>query len=87
MTGRYPAEIHVVHYNKKYPDFSEASHHADGLAVLGIMVEVGHIFSISDSILTLGFIYIISWGQRTTLIGRRCWTCLDTSSKTALKWR
>ena len=39
---RYPAEIHVVHYNDKYGDFSEASHHADGLAVLGILVEVSH---------------------------------------------
>ena len=37
----YPMEIHIVHYNaEKYPNASTAMKKADGLAVLGIFVEV-----------------------------------------------
>ncbi|KAM6301581.1 LOW QUALITY PROTEIN: carbonic anhydrase 9 [Podargus strigoides] len=38
---RFPAEIHVVHYNTKYNSFKEAMVHPDGLAVLGAFLEVG----------------------------------------------
>ncbi|XP_067832129.1 carbonic anhydrase 14-like [Heptranchias perlo] len=39
---RASAELHVVHYNsEKYPNASEAMSKADGLAVLGILMEVG----------------------------------------------
>uniref|UniRef100_A0A8C3KK31 Carbonic anhydrase n=1 Tax=Calidris pygmaea TaxID=425635 RepID=A0A8C3KK31_9CHAR len=38
---RFPAEIHVVHYNTKYNSFNEAMVHPDGLAVLGAFLEVG----------------------------------------------
>ncbi|XP_046637027.1 carbonic anhydrase 2-like isoform X1 [Daphnia pulicaria] len=37
---RYPAELHMVHYNSKYGTFSEALSHEDGLAVFGIMIEL-----------------------------------------------
>lgn len=38
---RYPMEIHIVHYNaEKYPSASMAMKKADGLAVLGILVEL-----------------------------------------------
>ncbi|KAM4614975.1 carbonic anhydrase 9 [Polymixia lowei] len=37
----FPAEIHVVHYNSKYADLSEAASKPDGLAVLGGFIEVG----------------------------------------------
>ncbi|NWT98063.1 CAH9 anhydrase, partial [Urocynchramus pylzowi] len=39
---RFPAEIHVVHYNTKYDSFTEAMVRPDGLAVLGAFLEVGH---------------------------------------------
>lgn len=38
---KYPMEIHIVHYNaEKYPNASTAMKKADGLAVLGVLVEV-----------------------------------------------
>ena len=42
VNGRkYPMEIHIVHYNaEKYPNASIAMKKADGLAVLGILVEL-----------------------------------------------
>nr|XP_694982.3 carbonic anhydrase 14 isoform X2 [Danio rerio] len=37
----YPAEIHVVHYNSKYANLTEAASKADGLAVLGGFIAIG----------------------------------------------
>ncbi|CAG2107370.1 unnamed protein product [Medioppia subpectinata] len=36
----YSMEMHIVHYNKKYDNISEAGTHPDGLAVLGVMFEI-----------------------------------------------
>ncbi|XP_059496148.1 carbonic anhydrase 12 isoform X2 [Stegostoma tigrinum] len=43
INGRhYPSELHIVHYNsEKYNDISIAQDKVDGLAVLGILIEVG----------------------------------------------
>ncbi|XP_068234635.1 uncharacterized protein [Palaemon carinicauda] len=38
---KYPAELHLVHYNKKYGNALEALKHDDGLAVLGIFLDIG----------------------------------------------
>jgi len=38
---RYAAEIHFVHYNKKYVTFPNSTMHPDGLAVVGVFVAVG----------------------------------------------
>ncbi|XP_029078871.1 carbonic anhydrase 13 isoform X4 [Monodon monoceros] len=38
---RYAAELHVVHWNSdKYPSFVEAAHEPDGLAVLGVFLQI-----------------------------------------------
>ncbi|MFT7815729.1 carbonic anhydrase 9-like [Arapaima gigas] len=37
----FPAEIHVVHYNSKYANFSEAASKPDGLVVLGGFIQIG----------------------------------------------
>ncbi|KAI4890709.1 hypothetical protein NFI96_011538 [Prochilodus magdalenae] len=37
----FPAEIHVVHYNSKYANLSEAATKPDGLAVLGGLIGIG----------------------------------------------
>ncbi|KAJ8392762.1 hypothetical protein AAFF_G00072460 [Aldrovandia affinis] len=37
----FPAEIHVVHYNSKYANLSEAASKSDGLAVLGAFIGIG----------------------------------------------
>lgn len=38
---RFPAEMHIVHYNSKYADVTTAMEAADGLAVLGVFIEIG----------------------------------------------
>lgn len=36
-----PFQLHVVHWNSdKYPSFVEAAHEPDGLAVLGVFLQV-----------------------------------------------
>ena len=35
-------EVHLVHWNKKYPDVVEALKHSDGLAVLGFMFTISN---------------------------------------------
>ncbi|XP_039697894.1 carbonic anhydrase 13 isoform X4 [Pteropus medius] len=38
----FAAELHVVHWNSdKYPSFVEAAHAPDGLAVLGVFLQIG----------------------------------------------
>jgi len=37
----YPMELHLVHYKTAYGSLGEAIKHSDGLAVLGIFIEVG----------------------------------------------
>ena len=44
---RYPAEMHLVHYNAKYGSMTKATGYSDGLAVLGVLIEVIIIFEIS----------------------------------------
>jgi len=34
-------EMHLVHYNTKYGTFDDAVKKTDGLAVLGVMIDVG----------------------------------------------
>ncbi|XP_018536449.1 carbonic anhydrase 12 isoform X1 [Lates calcarifer] len=39
---QYAAEMHVVHFNSdKYPNMSSAIDKSDGLAVLGVLIEIG----------------------------------------------
>ncbi|XP_035384546.1 carbonic anhydrase [Electrophorus electricus] len=37
----FPCELHLVHWNTKYPSFSEASDKPDGLAVVGVFLKLG----------------------------------------------
>ncbi|XP_059142586.1 LOW QUALITY PROTEIN: carbonic anhydrase 14-like [Physella acuta] len=36
----FPMELHIVHYNTKYPDFAAALSQGDGLAVLGFVFKI-----------------------------------------------
>ncbi|KAI9551571.1 alpha-carbonic anhydrase [Daphnia sinensis] len=44
----YAAELHFVHYNKKYGSLGNATSHPDGLAVLGVFVELNDTLSLRD---------------------------------------
>ncbi|KAK7118626.1 hypothetical protein R3I94_022199 [Phoxinus phoxinus] len=37
----YPAELHLVHWNTKYPSFGDAADKPDGLAVVGVFLQIG----------------------------------------------
>nr|CAH0111982.1 unnamed protein product [Daphnia galeata] len=37
---QYAAEVHIVHWNLKYGTFVNATKHNDGLAVLGVLIEL-----------------------------------------------
>lgn len=37
---RYAAELHLVHYNAKYGNLANAVQNSDGLAVLGVFIQV-----------------------------------------------
>ncbi|XP_018408279.1 PREDICTED: carbonic anhydrase 12 [Nanorana parkeri] len=49
---RFPAELHIVHYNTKYADMATAMEAGDGLAVLGILIEIGSFNPAYDKIFT-----------------------------------
>ncbi|XP_056440292.1 carbonic anhydrase 1-like [Gadus chalcogrammus] len=38
---KYAAELHLVHWNTKYPSFGEAASKSDGLAVVGVFLKIG----------------------------------------------
>ncbi|XP_076837065.1 carbonic anhydrase [Brachyhypopomus gauderio] len=38
---RFPSELHLVHWNTKYQNFSEAVDKPDGLAVVGVLLKLG----------------------------------------------
>ncbi|XP_069159516.1 carbonic anhydrase-like [Procambarus clarkii] len=38
--AKFPGELHMVHYKTEYGSLAEAVSHADGVAVLGILLEV-----------------------------------------------
>lgn len=38
---KYAAELHLVHWNTKYENFGKAVQHPDGLAVLGVFLQIG----------------------------------------------
>uniref|UniRef100_A0AAV2JQP1 Carbonic anhydrase n=1 Tax=Knipowitschia caucasica TaxID=637954 RepID=A0AAV2JQP1_KNICA len=37
----FPCELHLVHWNTKYPSFAEAVKQPDGLAVVGVFLKIG----------------------------------------------
>ncbi|KAK7945313.1 hypothetical protein WMY93_001041 [Mugilogobius chulae] len=38
---RFPCELHLVHWNTKYPSFGDAAKEPDGLAVVGVFLKIG----------------------------------------------
>lgn len=39
------SQLHLVHWNTKYPSFGEAASKPDGLAVVGVFLQVGFLSS------------------------------------------
>ncbi|XP_029004026.1 carbonic anhydrase 1-like [Betta splendens] len=40
--AKFPAELHLVHWNTKYASFGEAVNKPDGLAVVGVFLKIGN---------------------------------------------
>ncbi|KAJ8401501.1 hypothetical protein AAFF_G00384200 [Aldrovandia affinis] len=38
---KFPCELHLVHWNTKYPSFGDAASKPDGLAVVGVFLKIG----------------------------------------------
>ncbi|KAM6948278.1 carbonic anhydrase-like [Aplochiton taeniatus] len=38
---KFPCELHLVHWNTKYPSFGDAVDKPDGLAVVGVFLKIG----------------------------------------------
>ncbi|KAL4631038.1 carbonic anhydrase-like [Arapaima gigas] len=38
---RFAAEMHLVHWNTKYPRFADSTSQPDGLAVIGVFLQIG----------------------------------------------
>ncbi|KAM4038935.1 carbonic anhydrase 12 [Anomaloglossus baeobatrachus] len=49
---KFAAEMHIVHYNSKYADVGTAMEVSDGLAVLGVLIEIGSFNSAYDNIIS-----------------------------------
>ncbi|KPP57749.1 carbonic anhydrase-like [Scleropages formosus] len=39
--AKFPAELHLVHWNTKYPNFAQSTTQPDGLAVIGVFLQIG----------------------------------------------
>ncbi|XP_037085141.1 carbonic anhydrase-like [Pollicipes pollicipes] len=56
---RYAAELHLVHFNKRYGSFAAAADKEDGLAVIGLLLEIGaenpELRKVTDSLSTIQF--------------------------------
>ncbi|CAK6967516.1 carbonic anhydrase 1 [Scomber scombrus] len=65
---KYPAELHLVHWNTKYPSFGDAASKPDGLAVVGVFLKIG---DKNDSLQKLldAFSGIKTKGKQTTFSG------------------
>ncbi|KAL4648442.1 carbonic anhydrase-like [Arapaima gigas] len=65
---KYPCELHLVHWNTKYPSFAEAASKPDGLAVLGVFLKVGvanpHLQKVLDALDSIKY-----KGMQTTFPG------------------
>ena len=70
---KYPMEVHLVHWNKKYGTVEEAMKHPDGLAVIGFMYEVSFLVSRALHLL-YGWSHFSRCLPMTTLTYRTLWT-------------
>ncbi|XP_010744816.2 carbonic anhydrase 1 [Larimichthys crocea] len=65
---KYPAELHLVHWNTKYPSFGEAAGQPDGLAVVGVFLKCGDDNASLQKILD-AFDSIKAKGKQTSFCG------------------
>ncbi|XP_053507549.1 carbonic anhydrase [Ictalurus furcatus] len=64
---KYPCELHLVHWNTKYPNFGEAVNKPDGLAVVGVFLKIGSANPRLQKVLD-SFDSIKAKGQQTTFL-------------------
>ena len=64
---RYAAELHLVHYNTKYGSITEAINYSDGLAVIGVLMDVGPKIHIGFGKIVNGLSKVKKANTKTTL--------------------
>ncbi|KAJ8012035.1 hypothetical protein DPEC_G00064510 [Dallia pectoralis] len=74
----FAAELHLVHWNTKYPNFGEAATKPDGLAVVGVFLKIGaanpRLQKVLDALQA-----IQTKGKQTTFTNFDCKTLLPSS--------
>ncbi|XP_061522249.1 carbonic anhydrase 1-like [Phycodurus eques] len=66
--NKYPAELHLVHWNTKYANFGEAASKPNGLAVVGVFLQIGNENASLQKVLDT-FGAIKTKGKQTTFTG------------------
>lgn len=70
---RAPLELHLVHYDKQYANFSIATQHEDGVAVVSILFKV----EIIIRYFYFFFSILIIFSLNTPLIVTLCYSSVD----------
>nr|CAD7264772.1 unnamed protein product [Timema shepardi] len=74
--NKWPLEVHLVHYDRKYPNVKEAVRHPQGLAVLAILYHV----SDNNHACLVRILECIVWAMELILLDIECKVVLDTHS-------
>lgn len=81
----HACEMHMVHWNTKYSSVDEAKNHTDGLAVLGVFVDVGERNDVFDNFLNMSM-YNVTYPNTTATVKSFNLTALLPFKKTFYRY-